>query len=203
MQRGLLPTNIPELGCGNRQELCLVFWVWSCKEDLSRNVWSTEKVTLKGSRSWKIVPKISNQSCTIKLYCHVPVMAHVLLCTELKMISNSDSRPPWIWSQRQQSYLDWSKDDYSCWGLWHLPSRFQKEMQLLTLACATHSFPQPQLEDQARWIWLLKHDAPEQREAPPALDALCPSLWMSLGWVSFAREQTEEDGRFWFLWILG
>lgn len=43
---------------------------------------------------------------------------------------------------------------------------------------------------------------PRQKEAP-LFWMLCPCCWMSLGWVSFAREQAEEDGRFWFLWILG
>ena len=43
---------------------------------------------------------------------------------------------------------------------------------------------------------------PRQKEAP-LFWVLCPCWWVSLGWVSFAREQAEEDGRFWFLWILG
>lgn len=76
---------------------------------------------------------------------------------------------------------------------------FEKKKQLLALA-----FSFPSHGQRTRWIQrLLKPNAPGYKEAPSAQDALCPCLWVSLGWVSFAREQAEEVGRFWFLWILG
>lgn len=158
---------------------------------------------LEKSVSWKI-PKISNQSCLIKLNCHVPVMAHVLVCARLQMMSNSDSRPPWIWSQLQQSYLGWAKRGPFVVGVVASPFKVSKRK------CSFMHWPVPLIPfPSCNWRtrlddWMtVKPDVPGQKEAPPALDALCPCLWVSFGWDSFAREQAEEDGRFWFLWIQG